>query len=71
MKRNLFLLVLAGTLGLGSASSAVADPPPSPGACHMMNANARGIAGMFGSADQGLGNMITVVSASLGGGCTP
>jgi hypothetical protein len=70
MKGKLYVLLLAGALGIGSASSALAAPT-SPGACHMMDANSHGIAGMFGSADQGLGNMIDVVSAALGAGCTP
>jgi hypothetical protein len=71
MKRRLYLLLLASALGLSSASPALADAPPSPGACHMMDANSQGIDGMFGAAGQGLGNMIDLVSGSLGAGCTP
>jgi hypothetical protein len=69
MTRKLYLLLLAGALGLGSASSAMAAGPPSPGACHMMDASSQGVSGMFGS--NGLGNMIDLVSSSLQSGCTP
>ena len=71
MKRKLYLLMLAGVLALGSATSALAGGPPSPGACHMMDSSSQGKAGMFGSNDQGLGNMIDLVLGSLGSGCTP
>jgi len=43
--------------------------PTSPGACHMLEANSQGIAGMDGS--HGGKNMVPLVVASLGAGCTP
>jgi hypothetical protein len=55
-----------------AALAALASPattPTSPGACHMLDANALGLAGMGGS--QGGKNMVPLVVASLGAGCTP
>lgn len=51
------------------ASPAAPATPTSPGACHMLDANALGLAGMDGS--QGGKNMVPLVVASLGAGCTP
>jgi hypothetical protein len=52
-----------------ASSGAAATTPVSPGACHMLEANAQGLAGMDGS--QGGKNMVPLVFASLGIGCTP
>jgi hypothetical protein len=51
-----------------SAPPAVATPT-SPGACHMLEANSHGIAGMDES--EGGKNMVPLVVASLGVGCLP
>jgi hypothetical protein len=51
------------------STAAAATTPTSPGACHMLDANALGLAGMDGS--QGGKNMVPLVIASLGDGCTP
>jgi hypothetical protein len=63
---------LVAALALGTVvSSASADPttPTSPGACHMLEANSQGLAGMDGS--KGGKNMVPLVVASLTAGCTP
>lgn len=61
-------LVVMFALAAVSAPPAVATPT-SPGACHMLEANSQGIAGMDGS--QGGKNMVPLVVASLGVGCLP
>jgi hypothetical protein len=61
-------LVLMLALAAVTASAA-AGTPTSPGACNMLNANSQGLAGMDGS--QGGKNMVPLVVASLGAGCSP
>jgi hypothetical protein len=61
------LVVLAATVAASAAPAA--NTPVSPGGCHMLEANANGLAGMDGS--QGGKNMVPLVVASLGAGCTP
>jgi hypothetical protein len=56
-------------LGLAFAGAAAGETSVSPGACHMLEANANGLAGMDGS--QGGKNMVPLVVASLTAGCTP
>jgi hypothetical protein len=71
-KRLIALTSLVFTLAV-AAVAASADPagaaPSSPGACHMLEANSQGLAGMDGS--QGGKNMVPLVVASLTAGCTP
>lgn len=56
--------------GVASSAASAATTPVSPGACHMLEAgNGLGFAGMDGS--QGGKNMVPLVVASLGEGCTP
>jgi hypothetical protein len=63
-------LVLAFAFAAVAAVAApAATTPVSPGACHMLDANSQGLAGMDGS--QGGKNMVPLVVASLGTGCTP
>jgi hypothetical protein len=61
-----FTLAVAGVAGSTGAAGAT---PSSPGACHMLEANPQGLAGMDGS--QGGKNMVPLVVASLTAGCTP
>jgi hypothetical protein len=72
MKRHIAKVSLALTVGatavVFSVTSAGATPV-SPGACHMLEANGLGLAGMDGS--QGGKNMVPLVVASLEAGCTP
>lgn len=72
LKKKLRPLTRVVTIALAavavSAAPAVATPT-SPGACHMLEANSQGLAGMDGS--QGGKNMVPLVVASLGAGCTP
>ena len=67
MKKSmpLILAVLARAVNVAPAAAT----PTSPGACNMLNANSQGLAGMDGS--QGGKNMVPLVFASLGAGCTP
>ncbi len=63
-------LVLALAVAAVASSAAAATTPVSPGACHMLEAaKGQGLAGMDGS--QGGKNMVPLVVASLGAGCTP
>ena len=70
LKKKLALtpLVVMFALAAVSAPSAVATPT-SPGACHMLEANSNGIAGMDES--QGGKKMVPLVVASLGVACLP
>jgi hypothetical protein len=71
-KKLLALASLVVTLALVAVavSAPAGATPTSPGACHMLEANASGLAGMDGS--QGGKNMVPLVMASLfGAGCTP
>jgi hypothetical protein len=69
-KKPIALISLAFTIALAAvASSGAAATPLSPGACHMLEATSQGLAGMDGS--QGGKNMVPLVVASLGAGCTP
>ena len=67
------LVALLSLVVLFAVAAFVASAAPagatSPGACNMLNANANGLAGMDGS--QGGKNMVPLVVASLGIGCTP
>ena len=63
---SLVVALAAGAAAVGSPANAT---PTSPGACNMLNANAPGLAGMDGS--QGGKNMVPLVVASFGTGCTP
>jgi hypothetical protein len=71
VKKLTTLTALAAALVLAAFASpaAPATTPTSPGACHMLDANALGLVGMDGS--QGGKNMVPLVVASLGAGCTP
>jgi hypothetical protein len=72
MRKVITTVLLALTLavaGVVSSAAPAATTPVSPGACHMLEANALGLAGMDGS--QGGKNMVPLVVASLGAGCTP
>jgi hypothetical protein len=66
-------LLATTSVVLTFAVAAVVAPavaaPTSPGACNMLNANSQGLAGMDGS--QGGKNMVPLVVASLGAGCSP
>jgi hypothetical protein len=61
--------VALAAVALVPSAVAATTTPTSPGACHMLDANAQGLAGMDGS--QGGTNMVPLVVASLGAGCTP
>jgi hypothetical protein len=63
------LLVTFAMAGATSSAALAANTPTSPGACHMLDANSQGLAGMDGS--QGGKNMVPLVFASLAAGCTP
>jgi hypothetical protein len=72
MKKLIATIALGGAFAVaGSVGSAAvaANTPTSPGACHMLEANSNGLAGMDGS--QGGRNLLPLVIASLGAGCTP
>jgi hypothetical protein len=72
LKKKLALMPRVVILALAAAAVSAAPSaatPASPGACHMLEANLQGIAGMDGS--QGGKNMVPLVVASLGVGCTP
>jgi hypothetical protein len=69
MKKLITLLSVLAAIALSASGAAGASTPVSPGACHMLDANALGLAGMDGS--QGGKNMVPLVVASLGAGCTP
>ena len=69
MFRKLIALTsVALTLTLVALAGSASATPRSPGACNMLNAAANGLAGMDGS--QGGKNMVPLVYASLGAGCT-
>lgn len=69
MRKKLIAMTLSvGTFALAAVGSSAATPS-SPGACNMLNANSHGISGMDGS--QGGKNMVPLVVASFGTGCTP
>ena len=63
------LVVAFAAASVASSAALAANTPTSPGACHMLDANSQGLAGMDGS--QGGKNMVPLVVASLGAGCTP
>ena len=69
MKKLVALGAIVLTFAVSAVSAPAADTPVSPGACHMLEANANGLAGMDGS--QGGKNMVPLVFTSLGAGCTP
>jgi hypothetical protein len=69
MKKAIALTSIVCGFAIAAAAAPAANTPASPGACHMLEANANGLAGMDGS--QGGKNMVPLVVASLGGGCTP
>ena len=71
-KKKLALTPRVVTFALAAvafSAAPAAATPTSPGACHMLEANSEGLAGMDGS--QGGKNMVPLVVASLGVGCTP
>jgi hypothetical protein len=72
VKRLIATATLALTVALVTLAS-IAGPagatPTSPGACHMLEANQNGIAGMDES--HGGKNMVPLVLASLAAGCSP
>jgi hypothetical protein len=63
------LIFTFAVAAVASSAAPAATTPTSPGACHMLDANSQGLAGMDGS--QGGKNMVPLVVASLGAGCTP
>jgi hypothetical protein len=70
-KKLIAITSLVFTLAVAAVAFSVAPAgatPTSPGACNMLNANAQGLAGMDGL--QGGKNMVPLVVASLGAGCT-
>jgi hypothetical protein len=70
MRKLAGLLSLVMLFAIAAVSGSVAAAgAASPGACNMLNANPNGLAGMDGS--QGGKNMVPLVLASLGAGCTP
>lgn len=69
MKKLIALISIAFTFAVAAAAASAANTRVSPGACHMLEANANGLAGMDGS--HGGKNMVPLVFASLGAGCTP
>jgi Spy/CpxP family protein refolding chaperone len=62
--------VVALAFAAATMSSAASAAPASPGACNMFRLSATGMDGMGQASDQGLGNMMALVSASIGAGCT-
>jgi hypothetical protein len=69
MFRKLIVVTsLVLTLTTAAAAGIASATPTSPGACNMLNAATNGLAGMDGS--QGGKNMVPLVIASLGAGCT-
>lgn len=69
MKKLLTTVSLVATLAVAASAASAATTPVSPGGCHMLEANSLGLSGMDGS--QGGKNMVPLVVASLGAGCTP
>ena len=70
LRKLVALLSLVVLFAVASFAASVAPAgAASPGACNMLNANPNGLAGMDGS--QGGKNMVPLVVASLGSGCTP
>jgi hypothetical protein len=63
------LVVMFALAAVAVSTGPAGATPTSPGACHMLEANSQGLAGMDGS--QGGKNMVPLVVASLGTGCTP
>jgi hypothetical protein len=68
-RRTRMLVAIASVLAAVAVPTVAAATPTSPGACHMLEANPQGLAGMDGS--QGGKNMVPLVVASLGASCTP
>jgi hypothetical protein len=70
LKKLVALLSLVVLLAVAALAGSVAPAAAaSPGACHMLNSAPNGLAGMDGS--QGGKNMVPLIVASLGVGCTP
>jgi hypothetical protein len=69
MKKLIALTSIVLACAVTAAAAQAANTPVSPGACHMLDASANGLAGMDGS--EGGKNMVPLVVASLGAGCTP
>jgi hypothetical protein len=69
MKKLIAVAAIAFTFAVAAATAPAATTPVSSGACHMLEADANGLAGMDGS--QGGKNMVPLVIASLGAGCAP
>ncbi len=70
LRKLVALLSLVVLFAVAAFAASVAPAgAASPGACNMLNASANGLAGMDGS--QGGKNMVPLVIASLGIGCTP
>jgi hypothetical protein len=63
------LVVTLALAAIGASTAPAATTPTSPGACHMLDADSQGLAGMDGS--RGGKNMVPLVVASLTAGCTP
>ena len=60
-------------VAVGTAAALPALPagavPASPGACNMMHVSPQGMDGMLKASDQGLGNMMALVTASEAASC--
>jgi hypothetical protein len=67
-RKLIALTSLVLTFTLAALAGSATATPTSPGACNMLNAAPNGLAGMDGS--QGGKNMVPLVFASLGAGCT-
>lgn len=66
---SLVLTLALAAVAFSAAPAAAA--PTSPGACNMLHTNLKGYEGMLGASEQGSGNMMALVIASEGAGCTP
>ena len=70
MKMMALGFTLAATLAAISAAPIAAAAPASPGACNMLHVSSKGMDGMMKASAPGLGNMMTLVTASEESGCT-
>ena len=65
------LMFVFATAAVAFSATPAAAAPASPGACNMLHVSSTGYTGMGKASDQGLGNMIELILASLASGCSP
>jgi hypothetical protein len=71
MHRKLLTTIALVVAVTGTAAFPAAAAPASPGACNMFNVSSNGMDGMGKASEQGLGNMMELVTASFAAGCSP